>query len=447
MKRFSVFFVIFLFCLLLPFGTMAASDVPAAVLKAKESVLRIESSDADGISTGSGFIINNADDTYIVTNYHVVKDGSESISVWINKEQKLNADLILFNEQRDLAVLKLVNQIDAKPLPLSTEATQGTSVYAIGYPGAADYLYEAEAHTSEESTITDGLISSVRTMKAVEYGVDVKVLQISAPINPGNSGGPLLNARGGVLGITSFGVLDAQGIYGAIDISELILILQGTQITYSLNKSGDSSWLLYLFTGIAAISTILAVIIIIVKRRKHTKSANTAKKRSRQQTLEDYLKDFAYPVDSVTAVSMIMPLALALRDKHNQGAVFLKLSPRNVLVTRQGCVLNTDTADYSFLYPGFTSPEQMQSRMPSIQSDIYSLCALFKLYGSIELLSERYSGQQQYFYDSGRSIAQGRPYGNYRERYERRPKTTIYVDAGVDLRVIASESTHSLGKI
>lgn len=67
-------------------------------------------------------------------------------------------------------------------------------------------------------------------MKNVDYGPNIRVLQINADINPGNSGGPLLNRYGQVLGTNTYGVLDAQGIMGAISVSELIAFIEDNNL-------------------------------------------------------------------------------------------------------------------------------------------------------------------------------------------------------------------------
>ena len=47
-------------------------------------------------------------------------------------------------------------------------------------------ICQAARPLSSEVTITNGIISSIRSMKNVGYGPDIQLLQINADINEGN---------------------------------------------------------------------------------------------------------------------------------------------------------------------------------------------------------------------------------------------------------------------
>ena len=369
-KRILAVFIL-LFSLSVSSPAYASTDVPQAVLNAAKSVVRIEVTTPDGLTSGSGFIISNETDTYIATNYHVVEENVNAISVWAGQTQKIAASVAASDDQRDLAVLKLEQHIEGAPLPFAEKASQGNSVYAIGFPGAADYLSGTQAHTSDQATITDGLISSVRTAQAVENGPEIRILQISAPINAGNSGGPLLNAKGEVFGINSYGVMDAQGIYGAIDISELNTVLKGMNIPLAVKTEANPAapWYLWGVIGLAGLAVIAVITVILPKK---------IRSKSKALPLDAYLQRLNRRLDPACAVSMMMPLALQIRDKHNQGAVYLKLFPAHIIVDKSGCKLNPATAQDTFLYPEFASPEQLQGKLSGPRSDTYSFCALLR---------------------------------------------------------------------
>ena len=139
---------------------------------------------------GSGFIVST--DGYIVTNAHVVKGASSVVTVMMaDGKTELTADVVGFAKDGvDLALLKINGK---RKLPTvkfgnARSVKVGDTVYAIGTP-----RFE-ELH----NTLTRGIVSGIR-----ENGSS---LQIDASINSGNSGGPLLNDRGEVIGVNSWGL-------------------------------------------------------------------------------------------------------------------------------------------------------------------------------------------------------------------------------------------------
>ncbi len=138
-------------------------------------------------SLGSGFII--AQDGYVITNHHVVKN-AEEIIVRLNDRREFNAELIGTDERSDIAVLK----IEATNLPTlilgnSSNLNVGEWVLAIGSPFGFDH------------SVTAGIISAIgRSLPNENY---VPFIQTDVAINPGNSGGPLFNMNGEVIGVNS----------------------------------------------------------------------------------------------------------------------------------------------------------------------------------------------------------------------------------------------------
>ena len=59
------------------------------------------------IGSGSGVIISS--DGYIVTNYHVIEN-AEKISITTNNNQNFEADIIGYDEQNDIALLKIESE-------------------------------------------------------------------------------------------------------------------------------------------------------------------------------------------------------------------------------------------------------------------------------------------------------------------------------------------------
>ncbi|MBI4854845.1 MAG: trypsin-like peptidase domain-containing protein [Acidobacteria bacterium] len=162
----------------------------------ESSVVHITTVDLDGErdiafsqSSGSGFVIDSSG--YILTNYHVVKDANK-IKTRFTDGATLTANLVGFDEETDLAVLKVSSSkaLKASQIGDSERITVGDWVLAIGSPFGL------------EQTVTAGIISAKERITDQNRNFQ-QFLQTDAAINPGNSGGPLVNLAGEVIGINS----------------------------------------------------------------------------------------------------------------------------------------------------------------------------------------------------------------------------------------------------
>ncbi len=108
---------------------------------------------------------------------------------------------------KDVAILKIEkNNLPSIKLGNSEDVHLQDVVYIIGYPGAVVSSAFLSKKTMLEASITSGHISSLK--------LDIKgtpVIQFDAPIGHGNSGGPVINERGEVIGVATFGVLSQNG--------------------------------------------------------------------------------------------------------------------------------------------------------------------------------------------------------------------------------------------
>ena len=142
-----------------------------------------------GIASGTGFIISQ--DGYVVTNYHVVKDGS-NVTVTTHGDQEYPAQIIGYEANNDLALLK----VEEENLPFvtigsSTDLMVGDQVVAIG-----------NVLSTFASSLTVGYVSGVDRVVDTD-GIAMNMIQTDVAINSGNSGGPLFNMKGEVVGITT----------------------------------------------------------------------------------------------------------------------------------------------------------------------------------------------------------------------------------------------------
>ena len=139
-------------------------------------------------SLGSGFLINA--DGHVVTNYHVI-EGADQITVILQDDTNLQAELIGWDDKTDLAVLKVESD---DPLPFASWGDSdgmrvGDWVLAIGNPFGLG------------GTVTTGIISArARDINAGPYD---DFIQTDASINRGNSGGPMFNLDGEVIGVNT----------------------------------------------------------------------------------------------------------------------------------------------------------------------------------------------------------------------------------------------------
>lgn len=132
---------------------------------------------------GSGFVVTNHGD--ILTNAHVVSAGMY-YTVVMHDGKQYPAKLKAAHKGQDIALLNIATN-KYKPLPIAkTPPNAGAYALAIGAP--LDYT----------DTITEGLVSALRTHGGYPF------LQVSCPIAPGSSGGPVFNKKGEVIGMSTF---------------------------------------------------------------------------------------------------------------------------------------------------------------------------------------------------------------------------------------------------
>lgn len=160
---------------------------------------------------GSGFIIN--EEGYVVTNFHVIR-GAQEVKVIFNNEKEVNAKVVNYDQQNDIAVLKISDDVKMPGVAVlgdSSAVKPGEDVIAIGNPLGKEF----------SSTVTRGIVSSPNRKLKTEEGNIVEYIQTDAAINPGNSGGPLINSKGEVIGINTAKKVgpEIEGIGFAIPIN------------------------------------------------------------------------------------------------------------------------------------------------------------------------------------------------------------------------------------
>lgn len=135
---------------------------------------------------GTGFYITSSG--LLATSAHLVEQ-RESVLLRRHDRSRVRAKVVRVSTRYDLALLWDESDRVPPPLPLAdTPATSpGTSIVTIGHPDGLEF------------TLARGIVSANRVVDEVHY------FQTDAPARPGTSGGPVLDPRGMVAGITTFG--------------------------------------------------------------------------------------------------------------------------------------------------------------------------------------------------------------------------------------------------
>ena len=141
------------------------------------------------LGQGSGFLIS--EDGYVVTNNHVVENGSV-FTVVTDSGKELDAKLVGTDPKTDLAVLKVdggSEKFTYVAFADDAKVRVGDWVVAVGNPFGLG------------GTVTAGIVSARgRDIGAGPYD---DFIQIDAAVNRGNSGGPAFNLNGEVVGINT----------------------------------------------------------------------------------------------------------------------------------------------------------------------------------------------------------------------------------------------------
>jgi serine protease Do len=170
---------------------------------------------------GSGIVISK--DGYVLTNKHVVPEGSDNFTVVMSDGKEYTDVKVVGRDPfNDIAFLKINGVSNLTPAVLgdSSQVMTGQKVVAIG-----------NALGLFRNSVTSGIISGIgRPVQAQDsLGTSEQLenlLQTDAAINPGNSGGPLVDLKGEVVGINTAVAQEGQAIGFAIPINDAKNIIE-----------------------------------------------------------------------------------------------------------------------------------------------------------------------------------------------------------------------------
>ena len=151
--------------------------------------------------TGSGVLIQGG---YLLTNAHVVWPFSAVRVVFPDGSEYVDTPVVGWDLIADLALVgPIETEIEPAPLVDAGELAIGSDVYLIGYP--------AEEETFPQPTITNGILSRLRSWETIDY----TFFQVDAPTVEGQSGGVLVTQAGDVIGISTF-TFSGFGLAGSV---------------------------------------------------------------------------------------------------------------------------------------------------------------------------------------------------------------------------------------
>ena len=208
--KYKIISIVIMFILLISFSVYAINFTPEEIYN---SVVVVYTD----TGVGSGFSVK---ENIIITNAHVV-GYNKKVTVNLYDGTSIKGTVIKTDTEKDLALIEVNKTITPLSI-ISDNLSIGQEVYAIGAPKDIPY------------TMTKGIISALdRKLGQNTY------IQIDASVNSGNSGGPLVNESGGVIGIITLKVSDAEGIGFAINTKDINNFIEGVEV-YEAQVSSDT---------------------------------------------------------------------------------------------------------------------------------------------------------------------------------------------------------------
>ncbi|HET9077782.1 MAG TPA: MarP family serine protease [Acidimicrobiales bacterium] len=189
----------------------SASPLSAALTaRVTASTVRVQGQACNRIYEGSGFAV--APDL-VVTNAHVVAgEPAGSTSVLLPSGRTLPADVVMFDPNRDLALLQVAS-LGESPLPLASPRV-GEMGAVFGHPeGSYDLAVSPARVAQEEVAVGRDLYDSHTTRR--------QILVLASALAHGDSGGALVDVSGQVIGVAFAISANQPGTSYALSTSEL----------------------------------------------------------------------------------------------------------------------------------------------------------------------------------------------------------------------------------
>lgn len=184
-----------------------------------KSIVYITAENDDYMSWGSGSIISS--DGLVITNSHVIEDSHKVVVTTYEGRHYEVESVPAYDDILDIAFLKIsADGLDPLPIGNSDEISVGQKTHVLGH--SEGFL----------NTLSIGNVSAVRNYSPSGKGEHI---QITNPISSGNSGGALLNDKGELIGVPTWGleyennISQVQNINFAVSINDAIELLNNSQ--------------------------------------------------------------------------------------------------------------------------------------------------------------------------------------------------------------------------
>ncbi len=210
-------------------------------------------------------------EVYLLEDDYAVREGV------LNTDRAARCEVVYKGNdyEPDLALLHASRTLDGRvALPLldaAEDATveSGNEVYALGYPSTTDDKNPTVAASVDRVTLTQGVVSLHSQYN--DNNVITDIIQHTADINHGNSGGPLLDKRGAVIGVNTWGwgQDDSTGDAGVNGSSEIKYVrdrLDDLKIKYDTYKDDNNSTVIAVIAAAAVVA--IVVVVVVLKKKK-----------------------------------------------------------------------------------------------------------------------------------------------------------------------------------
>ncbi len=178
------------------------------------STVKVQGVACRRIQEGSGFTFRAPD--LVVTNAHVVA-GEDDIVVYRSDGSAVDATVVAFDPDRDLAVLR-VPGLERPVLPGGPTAPGGRGG-VFGHPGGGPLRIAPFQVGQEVEASGRDIYDRSRTER--------EVLILSSGLQPGDSGAALIDGAGAVVGVAFAIAPDKPGVAYALSMDELNAVLAG----------------------------------------------------------------------------------------------------------------------------------------------------------------------------------------------------------------------------
>ncbi|MCK1792783.1 trypsin-like peptidase domain-containing protein [Pseudomonas violetae] len=204
------------------FGRRIGLEINDAHPKARTSPSDVDRP-ANG-ATGTCFAISPS---HVLTCAHVVEGMQE---IYISSfEGRFRAEPVVVDRRNDIALLRVLESPALNPVTFREGfgCDLGESVVALGFP--------LSGFAGGGVQVTQGGVSGL-------FGLhnDASLFQFTAPIQPGSSGSPLFDCTGGVVGLVTSTVQDAQNMNFAIKASLLLSFLEACRVDSRKTPTGKT---------------------------------------------------------------------------------------------------------------------------------------------------------------------------------------------------------------